>query len=64
MIGYEQTCLDCGTREAAGAYCTKCFGRNLDKYRTTRSAAQSGVTSHAAQKRAVASKETAKSVTQ
>jgi hypothetical protein len=34
VIGYEQTCQDCGTHEAAGAYCTKCFGRNLSIYKT------------------------------
>ena len=61
MIGYEQTCQDCGTHEAAGAYCTKCFSRNILKYPTPRSRGQSGVTAQAAQKRAVATKETGKS---
>ena len=32
----EQVCLDCGTHEAAGSYCTRCLGRNLEQYKATR----------------------------
>ena len=59
----EQRCLDCGTREAAGAYCTKCLGRNLNFYKPERSEAQKQVAARAAQKRAAASKETANPAT-
>lgn len=31
----EQVCLDCGTREAAGSYCTRCLGANLKVYKAT-----------------------------
>lgn len=57
MIGYEQTCEDCGLHEAAGPYCTKCFSRKVLRYPTPRSRAQSGVAVRAAQKRGVASKQ-------
>ena len=59
----EQRCLDCGTREAGGSYCTKCCGTNIDRYTPARSEAQRAATVHAGRKRAVASKETANPAT-